>query len=83
MPRWQDSYKIVEQADRPNLGVCLDTFQIAGYDFADPREETGLVGNSREKADAQLEASLKELERIDPKKIFYFQVSCSLTTSRH
>jgi sugar phosphate isomerase/epimerase len=74
MPRWQDSYKIVKAVDRPNCGVCLDTFQIAGYDWADPREETGLVGNSEEQANSQLAESLRELEQIDPAKVFYFQV---------
>ncbi|CAI4212323.1 unnamed protein product [Parascedosporium putredinis] len=32
-PRWKDVWTIVKQADRPNIGLCLDTFQSAATGF--------------------------------------------------
>jgi sugar phosphate isomerase/epimerase len=35
-PGWRDVWRIVEKADRPNVGLCLDTFQSAGGEWAYP-----------------------------------------------
>ncbi|KAK6859414.1 hypothetical protein PG995_003050 [Apiospora arundinis] len=42
-PSWKDVWDIVQKADRPNLGLCLDTFQSGGGEWADPTTRTGLV----------------------------------------
>lgn len=33
---WKDVWEIVWKADRPNLGLCLDTFQSAGGEWGRP-----------------------------------------------
>ncbi|KAI0545883.1 3-dehydroshikimate dehydratase [Xylaria curta] len=69
-PDWKDVWTIVKKADRKNLGLCLDTFQSAGGEWADPRTTSGLreEGNWRE--------SLRELAAtVPPEKIFLLQIS--------
>ncbi|KAL4894067.1 xylose isomerase-like protein [Aspergillus ambiguus] len=68
---WDASWEIVEQVDRPNFGICLDTFNLAGRVYADPASASGKTPN----ADADLHASLEKLRaRVDPAKVFYVQV---------
>lgn len=68
---WQQSWDLVSCVDRPNFGLVLDTFHIAGWDFADPF----LPSFERVDGDERLENSLEELKRIDPAKIFFVQVA--------
>ncbi|KAI9041943.1 sugar phosphate isomerase/epimerase family protein [Aspergillus affinis] len=68
---WEAAYDVVERTDRPNVGICLDTFNLAGRVYADPSCPTGKTPN----ADAELAASLTRLrERVDVSKIFYLQI---------
>ncbi|KAI0455823.1 3-dehydroshikimate dehydratase [Xylaria acuta] len=81
-PDWKDVWRIVEKADRPNLGLCLDTFQSAGGEWADPRTASGLLLCQEEEGEgtAELERrwrdSLRELTATVPaEKIFLLQIS--------
>ncbi|XXH03187.1 hypothetical protein Hte_009584 [Hypoxylon texense] len=76
-PSWKDVWRIVEKADRPNLGLCLDTFQSAGGEWADPTTKSGLVeGLSRDELEARWKHSLAELSRVvPPEKIYLLQIS--------
>ncbi len=68
---WEKAYELVEEVDRPNFGMCLDTFNIAGRVYADPAAADGKTLN----ADADMKKSLDELvKRVDVKKVFYIQV---------
>jgi len=68
---WEAVWEVVRRVDRPNFGMCLDTFNIAGRIWADPSSPTGMV----EDAEAALTASLTRLvEEVDVKKVFYIQV---------
>jgi 4-hydroxyphenylpyruvate dioxygenase len=68
---WEKSWAVVKQIDRPNFGLCLDTFNIAGRVWADPTSVTGKTPN----ADADLAASLKRMvEEVDLEKVFYIQI---------
>jgi hypothetical protein len=40
---WKTAWDIVQRANRPNLGLCLDTFQTVGSEWADPTTKTGLI----------------------------------------
>jgi 4-hydroxyphenylpyruvate dioxygenase len=61
----------VKGVDRENFGLCLDTFNIAGREYADPASPTGKTPN----ADSSFKASLARMvEELDPKKIFYIQI---------
>ncbi|KAH7166420.1 xylose isomerase-like protein [Dactylonectria macrodidyma] len=68
---WEKSWEVAKRVNRPNFGLCLDTFNIAGRVWADPTSPTGKTPN----ADADLEESLKRLVREVPlEKVFYIQV---------
>ncbi|KAG9676795.1 xylose isomerase-like protein, partial [Aureobasidium melanogenum] len=68
---WDAAWEVVQRVDRPNFGMCLDTFNIAGRVWADPAASTGMVDG----AEAALDASLKRLvETVDVAKVFYIQV---------
>ncbi|KAK5047948.1 hypothetical protein LTR84_006138 [Exophiala bonariae] len=69
---WEQSWDIVKAVDRPNFGLCLDTFHIAGRVWGDPSVPGGMIPD----ADAKLAASLSRLVRdVDPNKVFYVQLS--------
>jgi 4-hydroxyphenylpyruvate dioxygenase len=68
---WEKVWDIVKRVDRPNFGICLDTFNIAGRVWADPTSPTGKTSN----ADVDLKESLQRMvTEIDVAKVFYLQV---------
>ncbi|KAK9379995.1 xylose isomerase-like protein [Kockiozyma suomiensis] len=68
---WEMLWKVTKLVDRPNFGVCLDTFNIAGRVWADPSLATGKTLN----ADADLKDSIERMvKEIDVRKVFYIQV---------
>ncbi|CAK7220608.1 hypothetical protein SBRCBS47491_004246 [Sporothrix bragantina] len=69
---WQASWDVVQRVDRPNFGLCLDTFNIASRVYADPALLGGLQVGGRK----AMEASLKELvEVVDVERVFLVQVA--------
>lgn len=77
-PDWEDVWDICRQVDRPNFGLCLDTFQSAGGEWADPTTASGLVedGRSAEQVEKDWKASCEKLAVTVPKeKIFFLQIS--------
>lgn len=68
---WDKVWDVVKRVDRPNFGMCLDTFNIAGRVWADPASLSGKTPN----ADADLKASIERLvKEVDVNKVFYIQV---------
>jgi sugar phosphate isomerase/epimerase len=77
-PNWVDVWDICKQVDRPNFGLCLDTFQSAGGEWADPTTKSGLVedGRSAEQVEKDWKASCDKLAKTVPKdKIYFLQIS--------
>lgn len=76
-PDWADAWDIVKMVDRSNIGLCLDTFQTAGGEWADPTTESGLIdGLSKLDLEAKFQQSMEELSRTIPKdKIYLLQIS--------
>lgn len=69
---WESSWDIVQRVNRPNFGICFDTFNIAGRIYADPASPTARTQN----ADAALHSSIKTLlSTVDVSKIFLLQVA--------
>ena len=69
--KWEQAWQVVQLVNRPNFGMCLDTFNIAGRVWADP---TSADGRAKD-ADAALESSLKRLvDTVDISKVFYIQL---------
>jgi 4-hydroxyphenylpyruvate dioxygenase len=68
---WEDAWAVVKGVNRPNFGLCLDTFNVAGRGWADPAREDG----KNENADEVFRESLRNLVReVDVEKVFYVQV---------
>jgi len=76
-PGWKDVWDIVHKVDRPNIGLCLDTFQTAGGEWADPTTESGLDETTSRKAlEARFTQSLEDLTNTIPAdKIYLLQIS--------
>jgi sugar phosphate isomerase/epimerase len=76
-PDWKDVWKIVKKVDRSNVGLCLDTFQSGGGEFADPTTKSGLREHmGRDVLEERWRKSLGELaSTIPPEKIFLLQIS--------
>lgn len=76
-PDWKDVWNIVKAVDRPNIGLCLDTFQTAGGEWADPRTASGLLEDvTKDDLEKRFNQSLDELANTIPKeKIYLLQIS--------
>jgi sugar phosphate isomerase/epimerase len=78
-PAWKDVWAIVKKANRPNIGLCLDTFQTAGGEWGDPTTQSGRIeagGATSEEVSRAYAASLAELARTVPAdKIYFLQIS--------
>ncbi|KAL7277108.1 hypothetical protein ACG7TL_008953 [Trametes sanguinea] len=74
---WEHTWEVCKRVDRPNFGLCLDTFQICARAYADPTTADGLLRDPPAgSANTQLASSLRALSTtVPPEKIFYFQIS--------
>ncbi|ESZ96275.1 putative 3-dehydroshikimate dehydratase [Sclerotinia borealis F-4128] len=72
-PTWKSVWEIVQLANRPNMGLCLDTFQTSGSEYADPSTPSGLISHlgSQAKLHMNFTQSLQSLtSSIPPEKIY-------------
>jgi 4-hydroxyphenylpyruvate dioxygenase len=58
---WEAAWEVVQRVDRPNFGMCLDTFNIAGRVWADPASSTGMVDDAK-----VFYIQVVDAERVDP-----------------
>jgi sugar phosphate isomerase/epimerase len=76
---WKDVWTIVKKANRPNIGLCLDTFQPAGGEWGAPTTGSGRVepaGLSEAELTMSYRISLDELARtVPPDRIYFLQIS--------
>lgn len=68
---WERCWEVVQRVDRPNFGMCLDTFNILGRIYADPAVASGRTPNAEE---AVRDSIARMVERVDVAKVFYVQV---------
>ncbi|KAK4236457.1 xylose isomerase-like protein [Achaetomium macrosporum] len=68
---WERCWEVVRRVDRPNFGMCLDTFNIAGRIYADPTVSSGRTPDAE---DAVRESIARLVEQVDVSKVFYVQV---------
>ena len=69
---WQHAWKIVQEARRPNLGLCVDTFHVIAKVWANPESTTGL----RPAAADALGRNLQELVSVvNAKQLFSVQLA--------
>jgi len=70
---WRDAWEVVRLANRSNLGLCLDSFNTAARQWADPYQHSG---KRHAAVDEELRRDLELLVNIVPaEKIFYFQIA--------
>lgn len=68
---WQGTWEMVKRVNKPNFGLCLDTYHIVARDWADPT----LPGCKRPDGDENLKRSMDELVReVDVSRVFYVQL---------
>ncbi|KAF2223623.1 xylose isomerase-like protein [Elsinoe ampelina] len=68
---WEKCWDVVQRVDRPNFGICLDTYNIAGRVYADPAAPTGKT----EDAEIATTISIQNLVKtLDVSKVFFIQV---------
>lgn len=68
---WEACWDVVKRVDRPNFGMCLDTFNIAGRIYADPTSRTGRLPGAEQ---AVRESIRRLVAEVDVSKVFYVQV---------
>ncbi|KAJ4345545.1 uncharacterized protein N0V89_011678 [Didymosphaeria variabile] len=69
---WESALKLAELVNRPNFGICIDSFHVASLLWGDPAHTSGKYPN----ADGELAESLARLVRELPlEKLFYVQLS--------
>lgn len=70
---WEECWDLVKRANRPNLGICLDTFNIAARMWADPTSPTG---RQPLHADQDLQTSMEQLvKEVPPEKVMMVQLA--------
>lgn len=70
---WKAAWQVVDLANRVNLGLCLDSFNTAAREWADPYSPSGI---RHPLINETLGRSLDELvEKVPATKIFYFQLA--------
>ncbi|PYH44151.1 sugar phosphate isomerase/epimerase family protein [Aspergillus saccharolyticus JOP 1030-1] len=79
-PDWSTLYSLLTEVNRPNMGLCLDTFQTAGSEYGDPTTSDGLIettdGKANLSAAEKFKASMARLAKTIPaEKIYLLQVS--------
>ncbi|KAH7274891.1 hypothetical protein MRS44_006859 [Fusarium solani] len=69
---WEASWDLVQRVDRPNFGVCLDSYNILGRIYADPASPTGRTSDCEQ---ATVDSIKRILSDIDITKVFLVQVA--------
>ena len=69
---WQHALQIVQDVDRDNFGLCLDSFHFCVALWADPFNKSGKQSGADEKLSKSLEMLVKQLP---VEKLFYLQLS--------
>lgn len=69
---WESALELTKLVDRPNFGICIDSFHVASILWGDPSQASGKYPD----ADCDLAESLEKLVRELPLgKLFYVQPS--------
>lgn len=72
--RWDQAYEIVKKVDKTNFGLCFDSFNTLGRQFADPCSPSG-IQEPREETEKALKSSLQSIPiQVPAEKVFFLQV---------
>jgi 4-hydroxyphenylpyruvate dioxygenase len=70
---WSQAWQVVERVNRSNVGICFDSFNTLGREYADPCSSTG-VQEPASATLAALDQSLQAITKLPAEKIFFLQV---------
>ena len=70
---WEQCWEIVQRVDRPNVGICLDSFNILGRIYADPTSPTGTTPNAARDVELSIARLVKAI-KPHKEKIFFVQI---------
>ncbi|XXH04735.1 hypothetical protein Hte_011157 [Hypoxylon texense] len=71
--KWEFGWDVVERVARPNFGMCLDTFHIAGRIFADPAIPCGRVPGGEKAVETSMQRLVKRV-KAHRDKVFLVQM---------
>ncbi|KAK4149615.1 quinate-4 [Chaetomidium leptoderma] len=60
--RWEYGWDVLERVCRPNFGLCIDTFHLAGLLYADPAVASGLVPHGERAVTLSLQRFVQRLQ---------------------
>ncbi|KAF5025994.1 hypothetical protein F66182_1896 [Fusarium sp. NRRL 66182] len=69
---WEASWDMVRRVNRPNFGLCIDSYNILGRIYADPAVPSGKTNNCEQVTRASIKRLLME---VDTSKLFLVQVA--------
>lgn len=68
---WEEAFRLVELVNRPNFGLCMDSYHVLSRIWADPRSPSGV----RPGASAAVRASLARSLQTPRDKVMYVRLS--------
>ncbi|KAL5336995.1 xylose isomerase-like protein [Aspergillus crustosus] len=73
---WEAAWSVVERVNRPNFGLCLDSFNLAGRIYADPEAPNGKTRDAENAVETSMNTlrSWTKSGKLDVNKIFYIQL---------
>jgi 4-hydroxyphenylpyruvate dioxygenase len=71
--KWSQAWDIVQRVNRPNVGMCFDSFNTLGREYADPCSPTGIQEPEEDTLHA-LRQSFEGITKVPAEKIFFMQV---------
>ncbi|KAI1450462.1 putative dehydroshikimate dehydratase [Annulohypoxylon stygium] len=71
--RWEFCWDVIKKVDRPNFGMCLDTFHMAGLIFADPAVPSGRVPDGEKAVKMSMQRLVKRV-KVHCDKVFLVQM---------
>ncbi|KAL4866456.1 hypothetical protein BDV12DRAFT_210464 [Aspergillus spectabilis] len=73
---WEAAYNVVDLVNRPNFGLCLDSFNMAGRIYADPESPDGKTPDAEDAVKTSISnlLSWSHSGKLDINKIFYIQL---------
>lgn len=75
-PTWSDVWDIVQRVEKPNIGLCLDTFQTAGGEYGDPTTKSGIIESKlKEQVEKDYQASVAGMAKLPKDEIYLLQIS--------
>ena len=72
--KWEQSWEIVKAVDRPNFGLCIDTFNLAGKIYADPASSSGKTPTADKDFADSMALLKRELAGTNLQKLFFVQL---------